>query len=132
QTCALPIYLDPRQRVVVDHTALADRAALADGDRAAGEAQTARHVLGERRLGHERDGRGGAGAAEGAEHRAVEHGLGRWDRRVRVPHRRPRDHAALHDQLGLDAEERWAPEHEVGELASSTEPTSAARPWAIA
>src|SRR5207253_5687257 len=36
----LRVHLDPRQRVVVDHIALADRAARADGDHATGEAQT--------------------------------------------------------------------------------------------
>src|SRR5437016_13708160 len=114
----LRVHLDPRQRVVVNHIALTDRAAPADRDHTASEAQTARHVLRERRLRDERDGCGGPGAAEGTEHRAVTHWLGRRDRGVGVSHRRPRDDAALDDQLGLDAEERS--EEHTSELQSLT------------
>ena len=45
------------------------------------------------------------------------HGLRRGDRRVRIAHRRRRDHAAFQHQRRLDPEERRLPQHEVGELA---------------
>ncbi len=53
----------------------------------------------------------------GAEHRARQHRLRRRDRRVRVAHRRPRDHAALDHRVRAHAEERRLPQHQVGELA---------------
>ena len=56
-------------------------------------------------------------AAVGAEHRPRHHRLRRGDRRIAVAHHRARDEAAFDDQLGLDAEERRLPEHEVRHLA---------------
>ena len=64
---------------------------------------------GHRRMGHR--------LAEGAEHRPVVDRLGRRDRGVGVAHRCGGDGAQLDDQVGLHAEERRRPQHEVGELA---------------
>ena len=57
------------------------------------------------RLRDEGDRGASYGAAEGAEHGAHLHGLRRGDGRVGVAHLRPRDGAALEDDLGLGAEE---------------------------
>ena len=55
-------------------------------------------------------------ASEASEHRPVNHGLRRGNRSVGVAHRGPRDHPALDDHFGLDAEKRRLPQHEVREF----------------
>ena len=55
--------------------------------------------------------------AVGAEHRARDDRLRRRNRRVAVAHHRPRDEPALDDDLGLDAEKRRLPQHQIGHLA---------------
>src|SRR5258708_35502019 len=80
------------------------------------EAEGGERGVGERRLRDEGD-RGAQRAPEGAEHRPVVDRLRRRDRGVRVAHRRRRDHAALQDETGLDAEEGWLPQRWLRELA---------------
>jgi hypothetical protein len=55
-------------------------------------------------------------AAVTGEHRAIVHRLRGRDRSVGVAHQAGGDGAALEDQRRLDAEERRAPEHQVGPL----------------
>ena len=52
-----------------------------------------------------------------AEHRPVVHRLRRRDRGVGIAHRRGGDGAAQDHEVGLHAEERRAPQHQVGALA---------------
>ena len=68
-------------------------------------------------LAHEGDGIAAGGAAECAEHRAHENGLGRGDGGVGIAHLGPGDDAAFDDELGFDAEEGGPPEDEVGEFS---------------
>ncbi len=119
----LRIDLDDRQRVVVDHVALAHAARAASPPRraCAGRSRSATPVL-ERRARHERHAGGVPRAAERAEHRPVVHRLRRRDRRVRIAHRRGDDEAALDDHGRLGAEERRPPQHQIGELADRDRP----------
>ena len=54
------------------------------------------------------------------------------DRGVGVAHRRRRDHPALDDEAGLDAEEGRRHSTRSASLPTSTEPTSWAMPWVMA
>src|SRR5262249_27525246 len=56
-------------------------------------------------------------ATQGAKHGSVESRLRRRDRGIGIAHETVGDHAALHDQLWLDAEECRLPEHQVGHFA---------------
>ena len=56
-------------------------------------------------------------AAERAEHGPVVHRLRRRDRGVGVAHGCGGDGAAEEHEVGLDAEERRAPQHQIGALA---------------
>mmetsp|Transcript_16672 Transcript_16672/g.67230 ORF Transcript_16672/g.67230 Transcript_16672/m.67230 type:complete len:869 (-) Transcript_16672:47-2653(-) len=108
---------DLGERVVADHVLLGEAAAPLDGDARLLEAERRADVAVFGGLGHEGDAARADGLALGGEHGPHRDGLGRRDRRVGVAHLRVGDVAALEDEVGLDAEVRRPPEHEIGEFA---------------
>mmetsp|Transcript_32922 Transcript_32922/g.86977 ORF Transcript_32922/g.86977 Transcript_32922/m.86977 type:complete len:576 (+) Transcript_32922:30-1757(+) len=114
----LRVHLDVRARVVVDHVLLGDRARAPDGLHRLLEAVLAADVKSGGCLGHEGHAGRSDGLAEGAEHGAHDHRLGRRDGGVRVAHLRPGDGAPLNDHLGLGAEHGRGPDDKVRHLAN--------------
>src|SRR2546428_7581789 len=128
----LGIDLDPRQRVVVDHVALADVPAFAHRHGPPCQTEALRHALRQRGRRHERERCRPEGPAERAEHGPVEDGLGVGIDAFGSPIAAQAMRPPLTTSSGLTPKNAGFQSTRSASLPASTDPTCWARPCAMA